>query len=162
MKIIDKNGKLFGKINIVDLAVVLIAVLAIAFIGIRMTGGKAETSTKTAEYTFKIERVRQQTVDAWAKNAVGIVDAESKDLMGDITSISYEPARELVKKSDGTYTIAEHTDRYDVTLTIEIGVNETDAGYYTENNIYIAAGKELGLSNGYAQSFGAITNVNIK
>ena len=162
MKLIDKNGKLFGKLNIIDLVVVLLIIAAIVFIGMRLTGGHESSSLKTAEYTFKIERVRKQTVDAWTKNAVGIVDAENKDHMGDIIAISYEPARVFVKKSDGTYAIAEHTDRYDVTLTLTVGVNETDEGYYTENNTYIAPGKDMGLSNRYAQSFGVITGLTIK
>ena len=36
---LDKNGKLFGKINIIDLLIVLIIIAAIVFVGMRYFGG---------------------------------------------------------------------------------------------------------------------------
>ena len=36
---IDKNGKLFGKINIIDLLIVLIVIAAVIFVGLRFLGG---------------------------------------------------------------------------------------------------------------------------
>ncbi len=162
MKLINKDGKLFSKINIMDIIIVLLVVAAVMFIGSKMTGSTQDTSLKTAEYEFEMEKVRIQTVEAWQKNALGVLDAETKDAMGDIVKISYKPARELVKQSDGTYVIAEHSEKYDVTLTLRVGVNETDKGFYTADNIYIAPGKTLGLSNGFAQTFGEITSLNIK
>ena len=162
MKLINKDGKLFGKVNIIDILVVFLIVAAVIFVGARIADSGNGSTMQTAVYKFEIEKVRMQTVEAWAKNSLGIVDAEGKDLMGDIVSIYYEPARELVKKADGSYCIAEHSDRYDVTLTLNVAVNETDKGYYTANNVYIAAGKTLGLSNGFAQTFGEITDVSIK
>lgn len=36
---IDKNGKLFGKLNIIDLLIILIVIAAIIFVGLRFFGG---------------------------------------------------------------------------------------------------------------------------
>lgn len=36
---LDKNGKLFGKINIIDLLIVLIVIAAVIFVGLRFFGG---------------------------------------------------------------------------------------------------------------------------
>ena len=37
---IDKNGKLFGKINVIDLLIILIVIAALALLGIRMLDGR--------------------------------------------------------------------------------------------------------------------------
>ena len=161
MKLINKDGKLFGKINIIDILVVLLIIAAAIFAVFKMTDfGKSE-NMPVAKYEFKIEKVRMQTVEAWSENALDIIDAETKTQMGDIVSISYEPARELVQKTDGSYCISNHSDRYDVTLTMQVNVKETEKGYYTADNAYIAPGKTMGLSNGYAQTFGEIISMEV-
>lgn len=162
MKLVNKDGKLFGKINIIDILVVLLIVAAAVFAVVKMTDFGGSESMPVAKYEFKMEKVRMQTVEAWSENAMGIIDAENKTQMGDIVNISYEPARELVQKSDGSYCISEHSDRYDVTLTLQANVKETEKGYYTLDNTYIAPGKTMGLSNGYAQTFGEIISLEIK
>ena len=37
--IVDKNGRLFGKINIIDAAVIIIVIAVIAGVFVRFTGG---------------------------------------------------------------------------------------------------------------------------
>ena len=41
MKIIDKNGRLFGKLNLIDLAVILVIVVAVAALGMKLFGNDA-------------------------------------------------------------------------------------------------------------------------
>ena len=36
---LDKNGKLFGKVNVIDLLIVLIVIAAVVFVGLRFLGG---------------------------------------------------------------------------------------------------------------------------
>ena len=38
MKIV-KNGRLFGKLNIVDVLILLVVIAAVAFLAVRMVGG---------------------------------------------------------------------------------------------------------------------------
>ena len=67
----DKNGKIGGKVSIIDILVVVLVVAVIVGIvaryGSSVTG--AVKSNKQFEYVLKVERVRQYTVDALRKKA---------------------------------------------------------------------------------------------
>ena len=65
MKIIDEKGKLFGKINIIDLIIVLVifALSAATFIKFRTSDAYMSKDT-IIEYTLLVENVRTPTVDA--------------------------------------------------------------------------------------------------
>ena len=67
--ILDKNGKLFGKINIIDVAVILVAIAVVIGVFVRFTGGagKIVKETKKIEYVVQISGVRGYTVDALEK-----------------------------------------------------------------------------------------------
>ena len=41
MKIIDKNGRLFGKLNLIDLAVILVVVIVVGALGMKLFGNDA-------------------------------------------------------------------------------------------------------------------------
>ena len=47
MKLIDEKGKLFGKLNIVDLVVVVLIVAIIAAVGVRFTSSKLNANGLT-------------------------------------------------------------------------------------------------------------------
>ena len=61
MKLIDEKGRLFGKINLIDLLVVILIVAVIAAVAWKLGGRKAAAavtgSAKKAVYTVEIEDV---------------------------------------------------------------------------------------------------------
>lgn len=59
MKVIDERGKLFGKLNIIDLLVVLFILAALAVVGTKVLGGGGE-SAATTKLTYTV-RVTGQT-----------------------------------------------------------------------------------------------------
>ena len=83
-----KNGKLFGKINIIDLIVLLLVLVFIIGMVIRVGGTKTgEITTKAGfEYVVKVENIRDFTVKAleekgviiadWGRVVKGILDGE--------------------------------------------------------------------------------------
>ena len=83
MKIIDKKGRLFGLINIVDLLIIIL-LLALVAVGVKRFGNKAavgEATTKKGVITAEIKDVR----DVTAKNVkVGdpIYDYDKGTLIG--------------------------------------------------------------------------------
>lgn len=77
MKIIDEKGKLFGKINIIDLLVILLVVVVAAVLGIKFLGsdddvGVYEPAAKLT-YTVKVEGVERETYE----NVCQFVDAKA-------------------------------------------------------------------------------------
>ena len=55
--LIDKNGKLFGKISIIDLLVILAFLVAFAGFGIRFLGPASESVTNRTSLTTRIKLV---------------------------------------------------------------------------------------------------------
>ena len=90
--IINKDGKLFGKISIIDIAVVLIVVVLIAGIYVRFSGKAATnvvTDSQKVECTFLVKNVRMYTVEALQKSEK-VYDKTSKEFIGDVTNVTYE------------------------------------------------------------------------
>lgn len=162
MKIIDKKGRLFEKINVVDIAVILLLIFAIAAVGIKFRQVKTtQGGDKTIEYTMVVERLRQPSVDAIESEYTGIQDAETKKDLGEIISIRKAPARELVKLASGEYTFAEYDDKYDLTITLRTKGSETPQGFYSASGKLLMVGDTLGISNGHAQTFGEVLSVEV-
>ncbi len=116
----DKNGKLFGKINIVDiLAVILIAVLGVG-IGVRFTGEPTQNidNHQTFEYVVGIADVRAYTVEALEKMG-DVYKAKTSDKAGTITKVEATPHIRQVLKTDGTVVDVEVPGKYEVLITIE-------------------------------------------
>lgn len=150
--IIDEKGRLFSKISIVDLAIVLLLVLAIAFVGFKVVGvGKSDEilSEKSAGYeiTFKINGVRQATVDALNKSVGGVVcDAWSKEI-GTLTKIeSIEPLLNNMINDDGSLTQVEVPEKYVVKIVMDADVIKTEDGIIFANKRKFSVGSTLTIN----------------
>ncbi len=130
----DKNGKLFGKINIIDLLVLVIAIVVVAAVALKMTGrmGPAKVEVGTAiTYTVKVERVDQVTyenIQAYIAAAQAAGDpgdrlmANGELLSAYVTSVTATPRSDQaeVSTSAGVVTIqAGEEDLVDLVFTIE-------------------------------------------
>lgn len=162
MKLIDKNGKIFGKINLVDLGIVLLLVLAVAAVGFKIMKERLiERETAVIQYTLYVEGVRQQSVDAINMVYDDITDAENDDPLGKIIDVRQEPAAKIVQKADGEYTKAYYPDKFDLYVTLETkGVVSKD-GYFADSGKKILYGDTIGINNGYSQMFGVVEDIKI-
>ena len=163
MKIVDENGKLFGKINLVDLGIILLIVLAVAAVGYKVVRERfAGRVTATINYTICVEGVRQQSVDAISMVKENITDAENDDPIGDIIDVKQTAAEEFIEMADGEYKKAEYPDKYDLYITVETkGVTSND-GYFTSSGKKLLYGDTIGLNNGYSQMFGVVEHIEVK
>lgn len=160
MKIIDKKGRLFGKVNIIDIFVVLLLIFAVVAVGAKFKKVKTtQGGDKVIEYTMNIERVRQASIDNFEKEYKNITDAETKKTLGEIVSIEKNPARELTKLDNGEYTFAEYNDKFDLTITFRTKGSETAQGYYSDSGRILTVGDTIGVTNGYVQTFGEVVSV---
>ncbi len=121
MKIINEKGKLFGIINIIDLALLLvIAALAVgALLYMKREGSPvAELPTKDYYVTILCRENRQEVVDA--------IKIGDKLYFGnaftnlEITDIKTEPTKINVPMPDGTIVSAPHPEMKDIFVTIKI------------------------------------------
>lgn len=156
----SKNGKIFGKISIIDIAVV--AVLVILVLGIVWRfGGNATgefVTGATYECVVKVENVRIYTVDALAKGG-DVYDKTTKEYIGTITGVTSEDASDALSLADGSHAMAPMENRYHAYVTIAFTGKESAEGYFTAANQQISPGGTLVMNAKHAQCEGTIVEV---
>lgn len=160
--ILDKNGKLFGKINIIDLAVILAAVAVVIGVFVRFTGGagKLVTETKKIEYVVQVNGVRGYTVDALEKKGV-VTDKKYATVVGEIAEVEDIPAVHESTTASGEIKKAPLPDRFDCMVTIVTDGKESDNGYFNSNNEEISVGREYTIHSKYVETSGVIKSVKV-
>jgi len=155
-----KNGKLFGKISIIDIAVVLLLIVLIVGVGLRMSGNSGEVISG-AEYTcvVKVESVRKYTVEALAKGGE-VYDKTTKEYIGTITGVTTEPATDHLLMADGSHKVVPVENRQHAYVTIAFQGKETPEGYFTSSNQQIYAGGTLVMNAKWAECTGVVQSVH--
>ena len=155
---IDKKGKLFGKINIVDLLFVLL-IVAVACVTVYKFGFSThkninQTDTKI-QYVLKVSGVRDFTADS-INVGDEIYDDESDKFIGVVEAVEKKQAMDHIAKQDGTIVYAEKGDRYDVYVTVESDARIINGGFFANGT------KEIGVFSDiiiYSQDFTCQTEV---
>lgn len=161
MKIIDKRGRLFGLINIVDLLIIVL-LLALVAVGVKRFGNKAavgEATTKKGVITAEIKDVR----DVTAKNVkVGdpIYDYDKGTLIGKIITAEVEPYKDKTEYQ-GKFYNAEVPGKYRVIVTLDADVKETQ-DFYQVGTEQIRIGAEMRIKNKSITSFMTILGIEVK
>ena len=159
-----KDGKVFGKINILDFFVLLVIVLLV--IGAILKFGKFnnktdESSAQTIEYKIEVKSIREFTINALASGDT-VYDSQTGVNIGKITNVE--------KKSAETYDVAENGEiievynpyRYDIVITIETPGDVSKDAYYANKTIELKLDSEKKIETKYAKTTGKIMEINTK
>ncbi len=159
--IINKEGKLFGKISIVDILVIIAIIIGALGIYSRffVAGPKVETATSRIEYTMKIREVRMGTVKALQDFKGPVTDTTTKELLGEIVDVTYTDSVKALELSNGNLKASPLPERYDVTVTVQVDGKVNDSGYYTSNNLALTAGSSYVFTSKAAKTTGTIMDV---
>ncbi len=161
--IINKEGKLFGKISVIDIAVILIiAVLAVG-IYIRFSGTTQTIATagEDIECTFLVRNVRMFSAEALERGGP-VYDKTSKEYIGEITDVRIEDGEYQVNMADGTFQTIAPNERYNAYVTVEFEGKVGENGYYTAANKYLAAGTTVIINTKYAQCESTVYSIKEK
>lgn len=170
--LLDKKGKLFGKVSIVDLLVILV-VLAMAlgaFLTYQKIADKAvltenkgliqTPAADTLEVTMRIEEVRQMTVDALvAGDEVFFTDTGK--FFGTITDVSVEPAVRLIYDTKGTPVNAQVPDKFDAIIKLRVPGSRLEHGYYTQDNIRLVFDSDIPIKTPAVETTPTIENITV-
>lgn len=158
---INRDGKLFGKVSIIDIVVVvLVIVLALGIYKMFVGGSSAVvTSSEKVECTLIIKNVRSYTADALAKKGP-LYDKVSKEYIGEITDVKVEDGLYQVNMVDGSFKQAVPEDRYNVYVTVEFSGKASENGYYTAANKYLGAGTSVGVTSKYAECESTVYSIS--
>lgn len=139
-KILDRNGRLFGKISIIDVLVVLVVlVMAVAMYVKNNTlqaSKTGEDSKIPITFVVEAENVPLYIVDAVrVGDKVFDKDRTSVGAIGTITDIEVMEAGKTTALDNGTYARMKNESARNLIITVE-GTGTVEDGRYTINQIY--------------------------
>ncbi|MCL2664041.1 MAG: DUF4330 domain-containing protein [Defluviitaleaceae bacterium] len=144
-KIIDEKGRLFGKVSVIDI-VVLIALIGLGYgVGYRNASPAIQqllTADKTFYVTLVSEKVRQFSVDAVEIGDVFFKQHERQPL-GSVADAYSAGSLDIMTKPDGTAVLAPVEGRYDLYIVIEATGSVTESGFFVNGNMLVSEGSEF-------------------
>lgn len=163
MKIIDHNGRLFGKISILDvIAVLLVLVLAAAF---AFKGSQTHTSTGEASSVPITFQVTVRGAPEYVGEAVKVDDLfydqdyPSGGALGKITAVEVLPGTKLAELNDGTLEMVPAEGCVDLVITVE-GRGVITERQYLVNRIYnLGVNASRSFYTPYALFTGSVTAI---
>lgn len=158
----DKNGKIRGKVSIIDIGVILIILAAIVGLCIRFMSGTtvAVTSNETFRYTVKVSSVREYTVNALEKKGI-LTDKNSEMELGEITQVETQDAKMQSTRADGKIEWSNLPDRYTCIITIEAQGRESEDGYILDDTTELSVGRSVEIITKYVKTSGEIMSVEV-
>ena len=157
--IVDDKGKLFGKINLLDLFIILILIAAVAFGGWYFMRYKNRSSDKlTVQYTVEV-KAKQDDYFEHILPGEQVVDGKTKQYMGKIVSYEKKPAvikaQDDEKKQIVSTTVPGYYDAY---IVIEV---EADVAYpdIKSGDVTLKIGKEAAFRSETVAMHGYIVNM---
>ena len=158
----DKNGRIGGKVSIIDIAVILLILAAAAGIGMRFLSKTttAATSNVKLQYTIKITAVRAFTVDALKKGDL-ITDKKSEKDLGRIVNIEEAESKVQSTTASGQIKWSTLPDKFNCTITIESNARESEEGYILDDTTEVSVGRTVDVYTKYVKTSGEITSVKV-
>ncbi len=157
---IDKNGKLFGKINIIDLLIILVIVAAAAFLASKFLGGSdgAANSSKTkVAIEFYANSAPAGIGDSLEAGAAAYEDS-TENGFGKVTEFSSEPAYTYEAGKDGE-TVKVPTIGYDfLYVTVEVEGELLEDGIKLDGKLY-SVGAAYTMHFGKVMQYSKITSI---
>ena len=130
MKVIDEKGKIFGKLNVIDLIAVVLVIALAAIVVTKLTGvedGTGLGNTTKLTYTVEVTNVDQEVCDYIQKNIPGQLMASGEMLDGYVVAADVTPSKDPVLDASLTANsqvalTASKENTYDIVFTIEANV----------------------------------------
>lgn len=158
---IDKKGKLFGIVNVIDLFIVLAVVVAVAFISNKFLN-KTVVSADTP--TFVVKFYTEEVADYVASQIkVGDkVEDEGKNLsLGTVTDVKTEKGFVYSPNSDGQIVKSYKEGYNSQEITIELKAQSFEHGFVLGGNKY-TVGHSLTVRAGNAKIYLRISSIEAK
>lgn len=157
---IDNKGKLFGKINIFDLAVVILIIVLI--IGTIYKFKSPTTAIaggdKEIEFVIKFENLSDFTEQYYIVGNF-VYDENTGQKLGEITNVKSEPYRKELNLAKGGIAFAEVPSKINLYLTVKgIGL-ETDKSYLIDGTYELKNGAGVQVKTKYTTSSGFVYDI---
>ncbi|MDR1391658.1 MAG: DUF4330 domain-containing protein [Clostridiales bacterium] len=141
---IDKEGKIFGKISLIDILAIFISIIIYFGICARLNFklGKPISKEVNIEFKIKLNEIKKCKLEA-LKNSKIIYDYETNEKIGEILNIKENLSLLNEKFDDGTIVQLENPKLYDAILTIKSNCKADENCYKIKGNKKIGIGRDL-------------------
>jgi hypothetical protein len=158
MKFIDKQGRLFGRVSVIDLLVILVVVVLAAVLCLRKSALEHTSPTSSIVYCLRLSGIRDEMVNCWQ---VGdqVFDEDSGIVIGVISAIDVQPCEASAPLADGTYVTSTVDGRKDMTLTLSAEGFVSNGRTYVDRTYEINVNSTRTLSTKYADFDCIITEI---
>ena len=152
---IDQNGRLFGKVSVLDIAVVLLFSAMVA--GFVMRGGTATAAqiigaNQEFEVVLYVERVRMYSVDA--VNIGDLFFEQHAALLGEVVDFWDVTSDDIIRRDDGTFVIMESEYRRNLFIRLRAQGYISDAnGFFIGGNNHVAPGQHIRVQSNRLSAF---------
>lgn len=149
----NSKGKLFGKVSIIDIIVIVLIVVAVVGAYFRFKGNNVVAVNKTTEfyYTISIKEIRETNknllVKSESENTAFRLDNKINSTMGELINVEVSDAVGIIEMPDGSIVKATIPEKYDVKLTLKVKGSKSDSGYFTPEMQEICVGKQYPIAN---------------
>lgn len=127
MKLIDEKGRLFGKLNIIDLLIVAIILLGLFGVNYKLGFLKKIGPTTTSQQK-PIVKMWIKNVSPFVSNSVTVGDTlrelSSNSEIGKVLAVEVKPAKDIASDSNGKWIISEVPERNEVFITMEAAADK--------------------------------------
>lgn len=164
MKVIDKKGKIFEKISIIDLIIVGIIAAIGMFMYSYFSSGNMDVEINNnltlIEYTVEFKEVKKPFTEI-IKIGENVYNSSKNYYIGETYDFEVKPYTEITENyEDGTFELVEVDGLYYVYLTIK-GYGTVTDEYIKINQQKIRVGEKIPVKGkGYA-GYSYVVNVNI-
>lgn len=137
-RFLDERGRFFGKVNVVDLVVLLVIIAVVVFAVVRMTGGSS--TTVPVKVTYTVEGVRKATVTAL--EARGTVRDDGGTVLGEVVDVSVRPTIEEFMTPEGELKAFESPVFNDVDIVV-LGQGRLSGSTVRIGSVPMRVGKKI-------------------
>ena len=144
-KLVDENGRLFGRISVIDLGVIAVILVCAAALYTKFSAAPIVSPSvpmDTIEYQVFVTNVGQSRLDSLqVGDFLYDKDNDTGSHVGVITGIQVEDCVIPAMRQDGTYVMATADERFNVTLSITaVGKVDEDGRIFLNRTTEVGSG----------------------
>ena len=160
----DKKGKIFGKISMFDIIVILAVIVCIAGVYVRFVARPQKVQVEKASFTYQVvvSGIRQLSVDTLIQSKgtkFTLAEKGRSDELGTLTDVTSTPSKETFIQKDGNAVTVDSPSKVEALLTLKLDGMVNDRGFFTPQLKDIGVGSTLILQNKYIKTEGQVVSI---
>lgn len=162
--VLDQKGKLFGKISIIDIFIIIAIIVCVTGVYVRFVARPTKAQVNTTKFTYQVvvRNLRQSSIDTLMQSKetkFTLGEKGRSDDLGILKEVTATPSKDTQIK-DGKAITVNSPSKIDALLTFELDGMVNDRGYFTPQLKDIGTGGTLILQNKFIKTEGQVISIH--